>query len=154
MITESGVQFAKSVVKQAPADSMIIIWASMPCTGGSPWQNINRHLPGGMDRLRKHWDLWEQLWTKFEQFVDWLDKNRPRWRVTIEWPQNCDYWRRPKVLQFCARWRLQETLIDGCSLGVKTQEGLCLKKPWRLCSNDPHMDLVFRKVSHWTNSSF
>ena len=49
------------------------------------------------------------------------------------------------MIQFCKKWRLQETLIDGCSLGVKTQEGLFLKKPWRLCSNDPHIDLVFRK---------
>ena len=23
------------------------LWASMPCIGGSPWQHINRHKPGG-----------------------------------------------------------------------------------------------------------
>ena len=31
-----------------------LLWPSMPCTGGSPWQEINKLKPGGLKRLRKH----------------------------------------------------------------------------------------------------
>ena len=30
-----------------------LLWASMPCIGGSPWQHINRHKPGGARKVRR-----------------------------------------------------------------------------------------------------
>ena len=30
-----------------------LLWASMPCIGGSPWQHINRHKPGGAKETRR-----------------------------------------------------------------------------------------------------
>jgi hypothetical protein len=29
----------------------VLLWASMPCTGGCPWQHINVKRPGGMERV-------------------------------------------------------------------------------------------------------
>ena len=26
----------------------------MPCIGGSPWQHVNRHKPGGLEKLDAH----------------------------------------------------------------------------------------------------
>ena len=54
MTTHHGVHFAKASVERAPPDVLVVIWTALPCTGGSPWQNINKHLPGGMDRLNEH----------------------------------------------------------------------------------------------------
>ena len=30
------------------------LWVSIPCTGGSPWQNLNRKKPRGEERVQKH----------------------------------------------------------------------------------------------------
>ena len=43
-----------------------LLWSSMPCTGGSPWQRINVKKPGGFARLRKHVKLFSRLWHNFE----------------------------------------------------------------------------------------
>ena len=53
----------------------------------------------------------------------------------MEWPRNCAYWRRPKVLKFCLKFGLADVTFDGCRFGVAARSGLLLKKPWRLCSN-------------------
>jgi hypothetical protein len=34
----------------------VLLWGSLPCTGGSAWQRINKHRPGGHARLRKHFN--------------------------------------------------------------------------------------------------
>ena len=31
-----------------------LLWASILCTGGSPWQNINVKEPGGLVKIKKH----------------------------------------------------------------------------------------------------
>ena len=48
--TPKGFNLAKRAVKSENC----LLWASMPCTGGSPFQNLNRHKPGGDARLAKH----------------------------------------------------------------------------------------------------
>ena len=48
-----GMAKARSGNTRAPA----LLWGSLPCTGGSLWQNINSRKPGGMVRLRRHWKL-------------------------------------------------------------------------------------------------
>ena len=42
-----------------------LLWASMPCIGGSPWQPINRHKHGGLEKLDKHIKGWYKIWTSF-----------------------------------------------------------------------------------------
>ena len=149
MTTWSGIDFAKSIVRGAPMNMPIMIWTALPCTGGSPWQNINRHMPGGMERLRAHWKLFDALLEKIEHFVGWLSKQNRNWRITMEWPRNCAYWRRPKVLKFCLKFGLADVTFDGCRFGVAARSGLLLKKPWRLCSND-HFVLTNFQDKHCT----
>ena len=43
-----------------------LLWASMPCIGGSPWQHINRHKPGGLEELDAHIKDWYKIWTAFK----------------------------------------------------------------------------------------
>ena len=57
--TESGKQHSlNAVTTKTPT----LLWASMPCTGGSPWQFINAKRPGGPVNLRKHLRLYHKLW--------------------------------------------------------------------------------------------
>ena len=116
MTSAAGIEFAKAAANSAPPDILIVIWTALPCTGGSPWQNINRRLPGCMERLRKQWQLFVKLWNRLQDFTSWLNSIRRRWRIVIEWPRNCAYWRRLAVLKFCRLWGLEDVCIDGCSL--------------------------------------
>ena len=43
-----------------------LLWASMPCIGGSPWQHINRHKSGGLMKLDAHIKDWYKIWTCFQ----------------------------------------------------------------------------------------
>ena len=44
MTTDYGLEFAKAFFDGAPRHVAICLWVSIPCTGGSPWQNMNKHL--------------------------------------------------------------------------------------------------------------
>ena len=79
----------------------------------------------------------DKLWKNMVELIDWLDKQGHTWKICIEWPRNCAYWRLSKVLQFCQKWNLGEALFDGCAFGVKARNGLLLMKPWRVVTNDP-----------------
>ena len=45
----------------------VLLWGSLPCTGGSSWQRINKHRPGGHARIRKHFSAFKKMWNSFEQ---------------------------------------------------------------------------------------
>ena len=43
-----------------------------------------------------------------------------------------------------ARWDLQEVCFDGCAIGLRVRSGECLKKPWRVCTNDQSIVVALR----------
>ena len=62
MTTESGFRYAQSAMESCSKDTFICIWSAIPVTGGSPWQNMNRLMPGGQDKSQTHFDLCLKLW--------------------------------------------------------------------------------------------
>ena len=54
-------------IAEANRGAYVLLWASIPCTGGSPFQSIN--IARGMDpqRLEDHWKLFRKVWTNFEK---------------------------------------------------------------------------------------
>jgi hypothetical protein len=60
--TDEGINKALIAV-----DNKCMLWASMPCTGGSPWQNINKLKPNGAILYQKHRRVFKKLWLAFEQ---------------------------------------------------------------------------------------
>jgi len=44
----------------------VMLWASMPCTGGSPWQKLNARRPGVAAKIQRHIDLAQKIWKAFE----------------------------------------------------------------------------------------
>ena len=42
MTTDYGIRFAQSAVNNSSKDNMVLVWSAIPCTGGSPLQNINK----------------------------------------------------------------------------------------------------------------
>jgi hypothetical protein len=46
--------------------SKVLLWVSIPCTGGTVWQRWNRLKPGGEARLQQHWSKFRELWQSFQ----------------------------------------------------------------------------------------
>ena len=61
MTTDYGFRFAQSAVNNSSKDNMVLIWSAISCTGGSPWQNINKLLPGGEERVQGQLKIFRSL---------------------------------------------------------------------------------------------
>ena len=70
MTTDDGYRFAQSAVNSSNKNNMILIWSAIPCTGGSPWRNINKLFPGGEERIKCHLKIFKALWKKLAMFVE------------------------------------------------------------------------------------
>ena len=63
--------------------------------------------------------------------------------IAIEWPQSCDYWSEPEVVNFIQECQLGGVVVHGCMIGLKAQHGPNLgrpiKKPWLVYNNLPEL---------------
>ena len=57
-------------------------------------------------------------------------------RVAIEWPRACAYWRLTKVKKLMSELGMRPARFDGCALGLKSPEGVPMRKPWAVAAND------------------
>ena len=92
--TRAGLQRALEGVRQPNC----LLWASMPCIGGSPWQNTNRHKPGGLEKLDKHIKDWYKILISFKLVAK--ECFNYGGHIAVEWPSGCDYWRYEIVTNF------------------------------------------------------
>ena len=115
-----------------------LLFSSMPCTGGSPWQRINVKKPGGYANLRRHRKLFNALWTNFESIA--RQAHAARNYIAIEWPRGCSYWLMPKVKNLCTELGLKFVDFHGCMFGLKSvYNGKLIMKPWRIATNSPEL---------------
>jgi hypothetical protein len=118
-----------------------LLWSSMPCAGGSPWQTLNVAMGEGLGEIEGHWRDFRLLWNNFElmakAFVDFGVE------VVIEWPERCKYWTDISVVEFVRQHSFVDTTFHGCAYGLVANHNLPIgrpmKKPWRSSSNDPIM---------------
>ena len=125
------VQLSSMLGNSLPRPDM---WASLPCTSGSPWQRINRH-KGDNTFARKLARKIQESKHLFASFV--LMANiilGVAGDVTFEWPRGCDSWEREDVKRFFDHHqdKFYTVDFDGCALGLKSSKGSPIKKPWRI----------------------
>ena len=111
MITNQG--FYKAI--EAVRYDNCLLSASIPCTGGSPWQNINSQKPGGLEKIKEHKRLFNKIWTSFKIVAKECRKHGGR--IAIEWPKGCEYWRAKHVNEYIHDLKLSKVRINGCALG-------------------------------------
>ena len=109
----------------------VLLWLSLPCTGGTSWSHVNLKIPSAAKKVMKHVKTMKKLWKAFERFVQLLTRS---FEVAIEWPQNCRYWRFPRILKFINEFSLKRYHFHGCMLGTKDHEGIPIKKPWTVAT--------------------
>ena len=139
LTTERGVRKALDAIREFPGYD-ILVWVSIPCTGGSPWQRINVAKSERARRLvEQHYALFRVLWKNSMRVVH--EVVRKGGYVAIEWPKSCAYWREPEVCEAINSLGLQSVNFDGCMFGLVSQfgsnAGEFIRKPWRVDTNSP-----------------
>jgi len=135
MTKQSSVRNALGIIERSVARGIeVLLWSAIPCTGGSTLSYINGSSPGGAEKLQEHWKLWARLWHNFETLA--YRTNKLGGRIAIEWPRGCRYWQEPCVRRLMYNLDLADADFDGCQLGMHSAEGLPIKKPWRVATND------------------
>ena len=83
-----------------------LLWFSLPCTAGSPWQNINKRKPVGFRKWKQHVRIFRQLWKSVETILDRTHKHKNKPIIAFEWPRNCSLWKEPCVRRVLDRYSL------------------------------------------------
>ena len=92
----------------------VVIFSSLPCTGGSLWQIPNKKHPACRRLIAKHHKLFNALFEKLLRLYREVDR-RGGIPILFEWPRTCRYWRKPKVARFIKRQKLTLAKFDGCA---------------------------------------
>ena len=96
------VGYVANIINEFP----VLLWLSLPCAGGTSWSHVNLKFPSAAKKVMRHVKLMKKLWK------------------AIGWPQNCPYWRLPRIVRFMNEHSLQPYSFHGCMLGVVDQEAL------------------------------
>ena len=112
----------------------VLIFASLPRTGGCTWQRINSMTEQGGERVESHKQLFRKLFRPLRKLDGSLCKFCDV-SIAFEPPASCDNWQLPMISKFCESHGLTEHLVDGCMVGIQEEEGNPLKKTWRIMSN-------------------
>jgi hypothetical protein len=127
----------------------VVLWGSLPCTGGCPWNHINALNPGGIEKIEGHIEVMLQLLHRFLPIARTVKRNGGV--IVFEWPLHCTYWKRTDISNMISELELHPTHIHGCSLGLRSVrkgfEHLYIKKPWAIYSNSPDIHNVLRKYT-------
>ena len=139
MRKKEGVDYALSIIEKYK-DIPIVIWCSIPCTGGSTLQKENEHLPSHPARMAAHNRLFRTLHSNFMTLVNAVMKTVAGVLV-FEWPTRNTWWKRTEIVKMLELYKMQKADVNGCTLDVRAREsGILHLKPWTLASTS--MDFV------------
>ena len=120
----------------------------MPCTGGTPWNNMNGRTPEGLAKIEEHVKVFDRIFAAFTMCAKNLIAKGGH--IINEWPTGCKYWRKPKVHKTFAKLKLSHAvLIHGCALGLKSVavKDRYIKKPWKLRASFHHIADAFENAT-------
>ncbi len=75
----------------------VVLWGSLPCTGGCTWNYINGRTPEGKAKIDEHVRKMTVLLQRFIVVAKIVQKFDGI--VCFEWPSKCTYWKRNDVMQ-------------------------------------------------------
>ena len=112
---------------------MLLLFASLPCTGGSSWQRMNIY--NNPERIAEHRALFRKLFRSFCNLVKQVKRQNPQ--IIFELLRTCDYWKEESVMKFVKQNDLHPEYCDGCMAGITNDKGEPIKKQWTLMSSFP-----------------
>ena len=91
--TPKGLSFALKAIKDTHLK--ILLWISIPCTGGCSWKHVNKKRGKATRRLiAKRIRDFRLIWSACLKV---LEASRRGCVICLEWPRSCDYWKRREV---------------------------------------------------------
>lgn len=126
----------------------VVIWGSLPCTGGCTWNYINGRTPEGQAKIKALEVMVALLdsFVKVAKVVSWYGGT-----VCFEWPQKCMYWKCNDVMNMIEVLKLHQTTFCGCAVCLRSftpgNEHMFPKKPWCIYSNLDHVNRTFAKFA-------
>ena len=108
----------------------VLIWISIPCTGGTTWSYVNLQHESAKLKVEYHRHVFEKIWSSMVDFLNLIRHLSPK--IAIEWPAHCIYWKFDRVEKFCGKHQLIRVSFDGCMVGIVDKEGEPIKKPWAI----------------------
>ena len=128
-------------IRQAAEVAPPYLWASIPCTSGSPWQHLNAHKGGKAFKKRLAQQVYKskQLFKVFEKIANLV--RTLGGDVFFEWPQNSSGWVRDDVKSFFDRRQDEyfEAKFHGCAIGLRSKKDAPIKKPWKVMSTSQRL---------------
>jgi len=126
----------------------ILLWFSLPCTGGCSFQSINlRRAIRKRDHraIRRFHLLQHQFQLLMTSTISLLEfavilgaGAFPN--IAHEWPKSCRYWKTDIIISYVERFHLSTSQCDGCMLGVVSLYGPCqgtpIRKSWYIKTNN------------------
>ena len=121
-----------SVLNGLPRTCPVLVWTSIPCTGGTTWTYVNMKHRTARLKVLKNKAAFKKIWKSFEDFMKLLDREVS---IAMEWPRGCTYWKLPAVRRFKEQHALEHHDFDGCATGLMNMHGDPIKKPWTIATN-------------------
>lgn len=135
MLDESIMQLVEQIKHTPKAD----LWASIPCTVWSMWQNMAVHKFGAsyLSRLNKRRSASRKMLANF--FIVAEAILRGGGTIAFEWPKSSKGWELPELQHFAQTHQLTFVECDGCSFGMTDENGHPFLKQWRIMTNNPRL---------------
>ena len=154
MTTEQGLLWLVGTIRKIPKRIPILLWDSIPCTGGSPWTRVNlaRCSNTFPARLRLIRNQWGKMLSSYSQVCDIIRQRGGYW--ALEWSSRCAYWDSPIVKQFLRRQKepLYEATAVGCAYGLRAEtgplQGHPMSKAWLVNGNLPLLPSALERSCH------
>ena len=121
-----------------------------PCTGGSPWNRINRWVSEATTQLiEAKKQLFLAMWEVFTSLLcELINLGSP---ALLELPRGCDYWKDRRMTDLVEGTISHEHKFDGCMYGLKSQfqeTPKPIKKPWKIVAWGVSFPKLRRKCDH------
>ena len=117
--TEEGYWWLLNQIRKIPVHIPILLWGSIPCTGGTPWAryNLRRYPDTFPKRLRRLRVEWRELTYNFFRVSEIIRRRNGYW--ALEWPSKCSIGKvlksrsfsKPKRYQYSKRRRRVVLLV-------------------------------------------
>ena len=139
---KSVVSQIRTLCDEGGAFKPILVFASLPCTGGCPWNRMTPNSP----IWQQHQSLFLELLKQLKSLLRRMKTFKPQ--VAFELPKECDYWKWGEVQKLIQDYDLELYLCDGCMLGILDHQGLPLRKAWIVASSVPMQRLAAHRCDH------
>ena len=125
----------RAVTNVAPGE-YIHLWASLPCTAGSPWQHLNKRYPSAIKKIEENMDIFIKLIGNFEKVAkEVVEQNGD---ISFEWPTECALWKHELTRELVDGLSLNKVNMHGCAAGLTfSKDNTPIRKPWTVASTSP-----------------